>query len=669
MSSQTNGFTLELDLNVLNHLGIGLYSSTPAVVTEIVANAWDADAKNVSITIEEDKIIVEDDGHGMGSEELQNRFLRVGYARRDQGKGNKSDVMNRPVMGRKGIGKLAMFSLANQIDIISKMQGKEPVSARINVPELKKFIASDKKYSLEEINIKNKWPDKNHTGTKIILSHLTTGTDKTESYLRPRIARRFSILGGKHDFKVFIGKKEVTPADRGYQSSIQFLWHLDQATLSQIKPLTTNIAEDEEGKACYKKLDAYISDNNRIHSIQGFIATVQKPAHLKKTDDNMNQISLFANGRVFQEDMLKDIGNSKIFNNYLVGELHADFLDADDIDRATANRESVKQGDPLVTAVRDWLKSTLDDIADQWDEWRRQQPVHDEDEGTKLALEKWYETLPDQRDKKLAQRLVKPILTTQHVNDEKKNREIKHDLIRSAIVGFEKLRVRKQLNLLDGIKDVLSIEFQKIFLDIDDIEATYYHDITRSRLQVIDKFKDITDSGVLEKVAQMYLFEHLWLLDPTWDRVGNSEVMEQTLTSELRSIDPLEESGARLDIAYRTNSARHVIIELKRPGKRAVKVYDLLEQGDKYRAASREYFKLHPDLCGLNGRIPHIDVYFVTEESPRATDGDAIEKLRKENMQSFTYKGMIANANRAYHEYINKSTHVSQIDDIINNIK
>lgn len=37
MSSE---LTLALDMNVLNHLGIGLYSSTPAVVTELVANAW-----------------------------------------------------------------------------------------------------------------------------------------------------------------------------------------------------------------------------------------------------------------------------------------------------------------------------------------------------------------------------------------------------------------------------------------------------------------------------------------------------------------------------------------------------------------------------------------------------------------------------------------------------
>jgi len=40
MSSQD--YTLTLDLNVLNHLGINLYSNVPAVLSEVVANSWDA---------------------------------------------------------------------------------------------------------------------------------------------------------------------------------------------------------------------------------------------------------------------------------------------------------------------------------------------------------------------------------------------------------------------------------------------------------------------------------------------------------------------------------------------------------------------------------------------------------------------------------------------------
>lgn len=665
--TETTEFKLEVDLNVLNHLGIGLYSSTPAVVTEIVANAWDADAEEVDIKIKDGEITVLDNGHGMGASELQGLFLKVGYARREQPGGDRSPKFGRPVMGRKGIGKLAMFSLANKIDIWSKKESCSEVAGAILVDQLKEKIRQNVTYKLEAVTKPYEW--KTTTGTRILLSDLNAGTDKTEAFLRPRIARRFSVVGDRYKFKVSINGKDVTTRDRGYYSDLQFWWDLDDETRNEQLPLATSLASDENGNRCVARLENVVVHQDVVYRVRGFIATVAKPKQLKKTDDNINQISLFANGRVFQEDMLKDIGNAKIFNSYLVGEIHADFLDADGIDRATANREAVKIGDPLVSAVRQWLKDALSTIADQWDDWRRQQNVESDDEQTRLALEAWYASLDDPRDVRLAKKLITPILSTEHSNDEAKNAAIKRDLVRSAIVGFEKLRIRKQLDRLEHIQDVMSVEFQKIFHTIDDIEASHYHQITRSRLQVIEKFeKEIVDKAALEKVAQKYLFEHLWLLDPTWGPVGESKVMEQTLTRELKAISPDTETGARLDIAYRTSTGRHVIVELKRPGLKSVEVEDLIKQGKKYKAAVSVFLKNHPDLAGYNGRLPPIDVYFVTEELPRTSYGDALDDLRKQDMQAFTYKGMITNAKRAYQEYIEKSPDVSQIEDIIRNI-
>ncbi|MFA1261038.1 ATP-binding protein [Xanthomonas axonopodis pv. fascicularis] len=660
-------FTLKLDMNVLNHLGIGLYSSTPAVVTEIIANAWDADAKTVTIEIAADRITVSDDGHGMGASELQNRFLRVGYARRDQGKGNASDTLGRKVMGRKGIGKLAMFSLADKIEVWSKKDGDDPVAVLISVDNLRTAIQQNGDYELEPATETKVWMD-GETGTRIVLSRLSAGTDKTEAFLRPRLARRFSIIGQLADFKVIINGKEVVPQDRGYQGDIQFLWTLDEDTRAKELPFASHLASDEDGVPCVKALDGTVVIGNSAFTLKGFIATVFKPAMLKKTDDNINQISLFANGRVFQEDMLRDIGNSRVFNSYLVGEIHADFLDADGVDRATANREAVKQSDPSVTALREWLKDKLSSIAEQWDEWRRQQDPVVEDDKTAAALEKWYATLVDTRDRRLAQKLIRPILATEYANDLAENTQIRRDLIRGAIIGFEKLRVRKELAKLEHIVDVTSLEFQKIFHTVSDVEASIYHDITRSRLQVIEKFRAITDANSLEKVAQQYLFGHLWLLDPTWDRVGGSEVMEQTLTAELKAVDP-GSTGARIDIAYRTSSGRHVIVELKRPGLGRIQVFSLMEQGTKYKAAIEQYLKDHPDIHNLGGRLPPIDVYFVTDSQPHVASGDVVAMLRKMDMQCFTYTGMIENSNRAYQEYLQGSQLTSAIDNVIQDIQ
>ena len=106
-------YAMSINLNVLNHLGLNLYSNVPAVLSEVVANSWDADAENVdiNINIENEKITITDDGHGMSEEDINEKYLNIGYERRKKEE-TRTPKYSRPVMGRKGIGKLSLFSIA-----------------------------------------------------------------------------------------------------------------------------------------------------------------------------------------------------------------------------------------------------------------------------------------------------------------------------------------------------------------------------------------------------------------------------------------------------------------------------------------------------------------------------------------------------------------------------
>ena len=44
-------YYMTISLNVLNHMGLNLYSNTPAVLAEVIANAWDADATVVDVQL------------------------------------------------------------------------------------------------------------------------------------------------------------------------------------------------------------------------------------------------------------------------------------------------------------------------------------------------------------------------------------------------------------------------------------------------------------------------------------------------------------------------------------------------------------------------------------------------------------------------------------------
>ena len=93
---------MSISLNVLNHLGLHLYSNTPAVLAEVIANAWDADATTVSVNFDlsEKTITVTDDGHGMDLDDVNQKYLYVGFKKRDEGTG--ADTRRTAANGTQG---------------------------------------------------------------------------------------------------------------------------------------------------------------------------------------------------------------------------------------------------------------------------------------------------------------------------------------------------------------------------------------------------------------------------------------------------------------------------------------------------------------------------------------------------------------------------------------
>ena len=120
-------YKMSIDLNILNHLGIKLYSNIPAVLSEVVANSWDADAESVNINFDRKagEITITDDGHGMNVSDINAKFLHVGYQRRNNPKEAITPKWKRDVMGRKGIGKLSLFSIADIIEVQSIKSGEK----------------------------------------------------------------------------------------------------------------------------------------------------------------------------------------------------------------------------------------------------------------------------------------------------------------------------------------------------------------------------------------------------------------------------------------------------------------------------------------------------------------------------------------------------------------
>lgn len=102
------------------------YRSSEQAIQELVDNSWDADADTVWITLPEvitgDELIVEDDGSGMTEQEVRSEYLKIARDRR-QTKGDRTPRKNRPVKGRKGVGKFAGLMMAGVMRLNTRARG------------------------------------------------------------------------------------------------------------------------------------------------------------------------------------------------------------------------------------------------------------------------------------------------------------------------------------------------------------------------------------------------------------------------------------------------------------------------------------------------------------------------------------------------------------------
>ena len=175
---------------------------------------------------------------------------------------------------------------------------------------------------------------------------------------------------------------------------------------------------------------------------------------------------------------------------------------------------------------------------------------------------------------------------------------------------------------------VSSISSAAHSLTIDEIEAAQYGEIARGRIRVIESFKNLVDEDAREKVVQNHLFDHLWLLDTSWERAATNKHVEERVTTEFDKITASltdEEKAGRVDIRYRTAAGKHIIIELKRYGVK-VTVGDLLDQLGKYHTALRKCLDHHfPELSH------EIDCIAVLGEPPHNVSPDQVRRITRRN--------------------------------------
>lgn len=657
-------YQMTINLNVLNHLGINLYSNIPAVLSEVVANSWDADAKNVDIEIGIETITITDDGHGMTMDDINGKYLEVGYERRTH-EAVKTARYDREVMGRKGIGKLSLFSIAKTVKVES-MKDSSHNGFVMSTDEIEKHIKDKKQGPYEPTPMPNSEMELNQTGTRIVLTDLKRRiTISHPEYVKRRLARRFSIIGAENNFTVRVDGTPISITDRDYFNKLQYLWHYGDESEKYVdlcnKSDNFEHEEKREGTIPYEH-----NTQDVTYPVKGWIGTVTTPSVLtdKDVNENLNKIVIMVRGKLAQEDILEDIREAGFYNKYLIGEIHADFLDENDLlDIATSNRQEIMRHDPRYIALRNWIKSELSHIRVTWDDLRTLQ-INEEAQQIP-AIKEWLHELPPSK-RQQAKVFIDKIAELDI--DEHKDRNL---FYKHTALAFENLLYKKSLDQLDKISTETLPTFLEILGDFDDFEATFYYQIIQERLRIISKLYEAVEGNVLEKTIQEILYDHLWLLDPSWDRATETTYMEQTVQKEFEELDAKEiltdpELNGRYDIKYKMTAGKHVIIELKRAN-RTLDQYDLLRQVEKYGEALRKLIR----AAGKNEPVEI--VCLVGKDLTQWNDAEQRERSKKtmeqQNVRVMLYNELIEDAYRTYNAFLQLRHEYGRVYRLIKNLE
>lgn len=359
-------YRLNVDPRILELLGPNLYTNIYYVLAELIANSYDADAKNVYIIANPDDIRVEDDGHGMSYDKGDIKsYLNVAGVSRTNEEESFSKSGARRKMGRKGVGKLAALSVSENVDILTVAGGEKSGFILSRHPENGNQLAAIPESDITFIYVENH-------GSAIVMRNPQYRLHKTLAAVRRNLVKIFPLVDSTFRIHVIRGGESelIEDFDQNVMAELGTLVTLGKE-FSSLCDLVPDLYPQKRSELVVakeeKSIPLVMKDNQGVEheyslDISGWIGTYKTTRGRKAemTDFPDNFISLFANKKMGEFNILPVVGQNKLNEVYVVGQLHVDLFELSELsDMALSNRQGYKSDDPRYVAVLDYVRKEL----------------------------------------------------------------------------------------------------------------------------------------------------------------------------------------------------------------------------------------------------------------------------------------------------------------------
>jgi len=516
---ETTSGSFRVDPRLLDHFSIATYTDSAKAIGELVANCYDADATHVEIEVPSDwrtkgaTIAIRDNGDGMEPDEIKNKFLVLGYNKRQESKKTKRG--RRPI-GSKGIGKLAGLGLAEVMHFTTTSHGRTS-KFKIDRGALNAGIGSLEQLKIpittEKVGLSH--------GTEVVLTPLHSDiVPVIPSELRRRLGNEYEK---RRDFRINVNDELATAAKLS-------------------------------GK--YFQIDEKVGDFGRV---KGWYKILDKP-----TKDP--GFSVRVRGRIAKQRTTFSLGPSAskaFYYAYIVGDVAADFLDPDNptsvlVEHTIAtDRDGFNEASPSYVAFENWAVEKLKTIAKVVKEVREERIKH------RVAKSRVVKRSLDSLPSALREQTM--LLVDHLVRD--LPWETEEDAVK-AMKALVESRVKSELMLV--LSKLLAADdkdikgFAKLLTRFGLADVYMLSQSIAARLDIIKQFERIVDKIDALELQEIHpiIENYMWLISDDYLVLSSNKQAKTFLYKHLGLEDAVETD--RPDFICKSRRKLLVIIELKR---------------------------------------------------------------------------------------------------------
>lgn len=506
------------------------YRSAENALLELVAAAWNSEARRVSISlpgvVRTDPLVIADDGAGMTRAELESMCL-LNFDAQPRHRRRRTPQLKRPEKGNhKGLGRFAGLAVGSSMEIETRAHGQKiRVQSSIEAGRKERGVAAPAWIS--------ECTTEEH-GTTITIRNLNQSLKFPDpARLRQALLREFGLC---EDFVIEVNETPISLKDAPGSHYVR------QATLPYLGAV---------------RLEFVIAEPCNLGPSQGISMTVA--------------------GRRIGERLDLGVSGDVVFAPKLLAQLSG-VLAADGLrDLVTADWAGVIVSSPNFIALKDWVRqqvrAPLQDLHNQ--------AVADLHSRMQTRIEKEVNKFPAEQ-RSIARRYVEPLLQRLHGEHPERVALVMEgmfdSLARNQFCSVLELLERSGLSsAVDTLKDFNNINLLQMLSNI------------AKRVKVLNELDDLCANPLtVERSVHDLITSNVWVLGREYETLSSDRTIARVLGTcmEKRSA----RSKLRPDLFLgQLRSNEYLLVEFKHPSKLLTR--DDEAQALKYRDELRETFR------------------------------------------------------------------------------